>query len=225
MVTDDPGTPGDRRWEINLAWTDQRTPGSTLVGIPLLDANYGVGDRLQLNFMASWNILRDTGEPSEDGPSDSQVAVKWRFYDAGETSLQLSTYPRVTFMDPDSNSGRRGITDPNSTLLVPFEARKDLGLLSVNLEFGHAFSRAAQDRGWIARLCVGREISKGWEVDAEVCDTSSDRLEGNEILVNAGMRYDVSQHATLMLAIGRDAHNSLSPRVALLSYTGIQIRI
>jgi hypothetical protein len=225
MVTDDPGTPGDKRWEINLAWTEQRGPGSTLAGIPLVDANYGVGDRIQLNYMASWNILREAGGQSESGPSDSQVAVKWRFYDAGESGLQISTYPRVTFLDPDSDSDRRGTADPNTTILVPFEARRDCGIVSINAEVGNAFSNAARDRAWIAGLCVGREISKGWEVDVEVYDTSSERLERSEVLVNAGTRYDFCEHATLLLAVGRDTHNSLSPRVSLLTYAGIQIRL
>jgi hypothetical protein len=90
MITDDPGTPGNGHWEINLAWTDQRTPGSTLFGLPLLDANYGVGDRIQLNYQGSWNVLRNAGEDTESGMSDSQLAVKWRYYDAGDTGLQLS---------------------------------------------------------------------------------------------------------------------------------------
>jgi hypothetical protein len=225
MVTDDPGTPGDRHWEINLAWTDQRTPGQTLEGIPLLDANYGVGDRIQLNYMASWNVLRTAGEASESGPSDSQFAVKWRFYDAGETGLQVSTYPRITFVNPGSGSDRRGTADPGTSFLVPFEVRRDFGVVSVNAEIGHAFSNAARDRGWIAGLCVGREVSKGWEVDAEVYDTGSDSMDRNEVLVDAGTRFDLSGHATLLLAIGRDTHNSLSPKLSLLTYAGIQIRI
>src|SRR5476649_1478294 len=84
MVTDDPGTPGNGHWEINVAWTDQQASGSTLVGLPLLDANYGVGDRIQLNYQASWNVLRVPGASSTSGMSDTLLAAKWRFYDAGE---------------------------------------------------------------------------------------------------------------------------------------------
>lgn len=29
MVSDDPGTPGDGKWEINLAWTGERDLGET----------------------------------------------------------------------------------------------------------------------------------------------------------------------------------------------------
>jgi hypothetical protein len=224
MITDDPGTPGDRHWEINIAWTDERTPGSTLIGLPLLDANYGVGDRLQLNYQGSWNLLRDTGEPTESGLSASQLAVKWRFYDAGETGLQISMYPRIFFLNP-GDSDRRGTADPNTTFLMPFEIRKDFGLLAVNVDFGHMFSAAAVDRGWIGGLCLGREVRKGWELDAEIHEQASDRLEASEAIVNLGTRYDLSEHATVLLAVGRDVHNALGPRLSLLTYVGIQLRI
>jgi hypothetical protein len=225
MVTDDPGTPGNGHWEINVAWTDQQMPGSTLLGLPLLDANYGVGDRIQINYQASWNVLNNSGEPSQDGMSDSQVAVKWRFYDAGVTGLQLSTYPRYTFVNPGSDSDRKGTADPNSTFLLPFEVRRNLGAVSVNMDFGHTFSAADEDRGWMAALCVGREIVKGWELDAEVHTTLSEGLRRSETILNAGTRYDLSGHATLLLAAGADTHNSLGPRASLLTYLGIQVRL
>jgi hypothetical protein len=225
MITDDPGTPGDHHWEINVAWTDMRAPGSTTAGLPLLDANYGIGDRLQLNYQASWNVLSEAGEPERSGMSDSQVALKWRYYDAGDTGLQLSTYPRITFPNPDSGSERRGTADPATAFLFPLEARKNLGFLSVNADLGHTFSSTAEDRGWMGGLCLGREVVKGWELDAEVHVTSLDHLQRSEAVLNAGTRYDISDHATLLLAIGRDAHDSLGQRISLLTFVGVQLRL
>jgi hypothetical protein len=46
MVTDDPGTPGDGHWEINLGATATRTPGRWEVAAPDADVNYGCGDRV-----------------------------------------------------------------------------------------------------------------------------------------------------------------------------------
>jgi hypothetical protein len=221
MITDDPGTPGNGHWEINLAWTEQQAPGSTLVGLPLLDANYGVGDRLQLNYQASWNIARESGEPTESAMSGSQLAVKWRFYDAGEDGLQMSMYPRYTF--PASGNGSETVNA--ATFLMPFEVVKNLGFVSVNVDFGYTFSQAGEDRGWMGGLCIGCAIAKGWELDAEVHATSSERLERNETTVNLGTRYDFNGHSTLLLAIGRDTGNAFGPRVSLLSYVGIQLRI
>ncbi len=224
MITDDPGTPGDKHWEINVAWTDQRTPGSTLIGLPLLDANYGVGDRIQLNYQASWNILRDADSSTESGLSASQLAVKWRFYDAGDSGLQMSAYPRIFFLNP-GDSDRRGTADPNTSFLLPFEVRRDFGILAINMDFGHMFSAAAEDRGWIGGLCVGREVRKGWELDAEVHLQGSDRMDRSEVILNLGTRYDFTEHATLLLAAGRDLRNTLAPRVSLLTFVGIQVRI
>jgi hypothetical protein len=225
MVTDDPGTPGNNHWEINVAWTDLRTPGSTLTGVPLLDANYGVGDRIQLNYQASWNSVRAADQSEQDGMSDSQIAVKWRFYDAGDTALQLSAYPRITFLNPGSDSDRRGTADPDTTFLLPFEARKDFGALSVNADFGHAFSAAENDRGWMGGVCIGRQVAKGWEFDAELHVTSSESLQRSEAILNLGTRYDISRQSTLLLAIGRDTHNSLGPRASLMTFVGFQIRL
>jgi hypothetical protein len=225
MVTDDPGTPGDGHWEINLAWTEQQSPGSTLVGLPLLDANYGWGERVQLNYQASWNLLQDSAAPTESGMSDSQVAVKWRFYDAGEEGLQASMYPRFTFLDPGSDSDRRGTAGSTATFLLPFEVRRDLGFLSLNADFGYTFSAAEGDRGWMGGLCVGHNVTKAWEFDAEVHLNASEGLQRTETLLNVGSRYDFSEHATLLVAIGRDAANTLASRISLLTYLGIQIRL
>ena len=223
MITDDPGTPGNNHWEINLAWTDTRTPGSTEFGAPLLDANYGAGDRLQINYQASWNVVRTEGS-SVEGYSDSQLALKWRYYDAGEHGLQLSTYPRVTFLDPGSASARRGLADPNTTFLVPFEVQKDFSLLSVNVDFGHIFCSRADERGWTGGLCVGREIVKGFELDAEWHTTTDEKAGRSEQTINFGSRYDLSEHATLLIAIGSDVSDTLGPKVSLLTYLGIQLR-
>ena len=50
LLTDDPGTPGNRNWEINIASTQFFSPGENEVETPLLDINYGLGDRIQLKY-------------------------------------------------------------------------------------------------------------------------------------------------------------------------------
>jgi hypothetical protein len=74
-------------------------------------------------------------------------------------------------------------------------------------------------------LCLGREVVKGWELDVEVHEQASDRLSAGETVVNFGTRYDFSEHATLLIAVGRDTRNTLGPRISLLTYLGIQLRI
>lgn len=48
FITDDPGTPGNRHWEINLGWIGDHNPGQAYYQLPNINMNYGWGDRIQL---------------------------------------------------------------------------------------------------------------------------------------------------------------------------------
>jgi hypothetical protein len=222
MITDDPGTPGPGRWEINLGWTDQRTPGSTEYGLPLLDANYGLGERVELTYEAPWSIVRD-GSGDHTGPGDSLIGAKWRFYDAGDDGWQASVYPQLTFLDPDSHADRRGLAEPDTTWLLPVEVAKDLGPIELNVDGGRSLGPRASDGGWIAGVVLGREVRKGWEVDGEIHVNASEGFGRSEWIENLGTRINLSDRVILMLALGRDFRNQLGPRVSLLSYLGFQI--
>jgi hypothetical protein len=56
LLTDDPGTPGDGHWEMNFAWTTERAADARHDEAPLVDLNYGVGDRVQLKFEMPWIV-------------------------------------------------------------------------------------------------------------------------------------------------------------------------
>jgi len=224
MITDDPGTPGPGKWEINLGWTIQRVPGETLCGLPQLDANYGIGDRIEIAYEVSYLQLKEAGEPRRWGVSQSELGVKWRFYDTGEKGIQVAVCPQVCFLTPGSHSDRRGLTDEGNSWQLPLEIEKDLEIVSVGVDIGHVFAQGGEEDAWFGGVCVGREIVKGWELDAEIHCTADKGLADCEWLVNAGTRIDLSEHATLMLAIGRDLGNQLDPKISLVTYAGIQLR-
>src|ERR1035437_6965705 len=48
FITDDPGTPGNRQWEINLGFMGNHNPAHASYQLPNIDINYGWGDRIQL---------------------------------------------------------------------------------------------------------------------------------------------------------------------------------
>ena len=50
FITDDPGTPGNRQWEINLGFIGNHNPAHASYQLPNIDINYGWGDRIQLMF-------------------------------------------------------------------------------------------------------------------------------------------------------------------------------
>jgi hypothetical protein len=223
MMTDDPGTPGPNKWEVNVGWTEQRTPGAVLDGAPLLDANYGVGDRIELTYYASWNVLRNAGLPAVSGMSESELSAKYRYYDGGDQGLQLSVYPTVNFLTPGTHSDERGLAEGTTSYYLPFEAQRDFKWLSVDAEVGHTFSSDRELQGWAGGLCVGRNVVKGWELDAEIHADADERMSRAEWMVNLGSRIDVVDHVTILLAFGRDLSNTLGPKISLLSWIGVQL--
>jgi hypothetical protein len=81
MQTDDPGTPGNNNWEINVAYTLQRTTAFDVYSVPIVDINYGVGPRIQLKYQVSYLSQSTNGGPLETGLGKSLAGVKWRFYE------------------------------------------------------------------------------------------------------------------------------------------------
>ena len=57
MITDDPGTPGPGKWEINLAIGLEHRSGETSLDLPEIDLNYGVGEHIQLTLQTAPVLL------------------------------------------------------------------------------------------------------------------------------------------------------------------------
>jgi hypothetical protein len=222
MLTDDPGTPGDGKWEINIAALSDHEGDTTTFQLPQLDLNYGVGDRIQLNFQLPWLLQHERGQPDLSGLGNSLVGVKWRFFDAGEDGWQISTYPHVQSRFP---AARAALSEPGVSYLLPLEFARKFGDWGVNLEAGRWLRPSAQDDTWIAGLAVGRELRKGLEFIAELHDERAVHASAHELAVNLGMRWEWSERYTLLAALGADVHNGLGPRDAPLTYLGLQINL
>src|SRR2546428_9531292 len=108
MVTDDPETPGDGHWEINIGAIAARTPGRWTIAAPDADINYGWGDHVQLKVDVPWVTGKDSGQPSRSGVGDADLGLKWRFIDQEQAGFSMSTYPQYTRSVLDSST-RRGI--------------------------------------------------------------------------------------------------------------------
>lgn len=81
LITDDPGTPGDGRWEINIAFTVEKRKTERSYESPILDINYGLGERIQLKYEVPRLVLDEHGERTKNGLGSSLIGVKWRFFD------------------------------------------------------------------------------------------------------------------------------------------------
>src|SRR2546425_12967779 len=79
LVTDDPETPGNGHWEINLAATGAHTSGQWDIAAPDVDINYGWGEHVQLKLDVPWLFVHETDQPWKSGLGAPDLGVKWRF--------------------------------------------------------------------------------------------------------------------------------------------------
>lgn len=223
LLTDDPGTPGNGHWEINVAATTLHGSGAHESELPLLDLNYGVGERVQLKYEVAYLVRDEEGEQTRRGVGNSLAGVKWRFYDAGDAGWRVSTYPQIEFRTPGSDAVRDGLTEEGTNVLLPAEFQRDFSRVSLNVEAGWEWRSEATD-AWFGGVAVGHEFPTGFELAAELHGEFLSQLDRCELAFNAGARVAVSESSTLLLSVGRELRNDFESRTGYFGYLGWQMR-
>jgi hypothetical protein len=221
LLTDDPETPGNRHWEINLAMTLSQTSSERLFGAPLLDVNYGLGERLQLKAEVPWLVLQNRqGAPVQSGIGSTNIGVKWRFIDQERHSFSMSIYPQFEFQT-SAASARKGLIESGAELRLPIEVSREFGKFALDGEVGYQLVRGDKDE-WIYGLAVERKIKKRLELLGEIHGESKRDFSENQIVFNLGGRYDLNKRYTLLFSSGRSLHHASRVQPTLLAYVGLQ---
>jgi hypothetical protein len=221
FIGDDPGTPGDGNWEINVAAYTERHPTERLYNAPILDMNYGVGDRIQLKYQVPYLVDGTDGGPTRSGLGKSLAGVKWRFYDSGEDGLQISTYPQLEFNNPTS-SLERGLVDFGTRFYLPIEVTKKIGSFEVNPEVGYWFASDKSSQAWAAGLVVLREVNKRLELAGELYNTANTNGTNHWNTYDGGGRYKLNEHFVLLFMAGRSFRGPSSGQPQFFGYLGMQ---
>lgn len=104
LQTDDAGTPGNKHWEINIAYTLDKRHTTTTHETPILDVNYGVGENIQFKYEVPWLVLHENGSGTKSGLGNSVAGVKWRFLDEKRDGVAMSVYPQFEFSNPTTSA-------------------------------------------------------------------------------------------------------------------------
>ena len=220
--TDDTGTPGNRKWEINLAYAPLVLPEQSTTRMPDMDANFGAGDRIELNFDIAW--LRAAAQPDDAkyGLSQSTVGMKWRFYD-NNRGFAVSVFPQSLFNNP-TRSAERGIVPRGASLTLPLQLSTQIGPIGINGDVGYSVVHLDRD-GWLAGIIVGHEkrIGRGKARDAEFAmeyfATGDVGGSVTQSTIDAGVRYQIGQSTVLLAMAGRNVQQGGS----FAGYFGLQL--
>ena len=217
LLTDDPGTPGNRHWEVNLAATVEHTADASLYEAPLTDFNYGLGGRIQLKLELPLLVENSTG--TRTGLGNPVVGVKLRFLEDSSSGLAISTYPQFEFPSPILPLDE---SENEHALLLPLELAIPWGRLGINVEAGYRIIDGADDEV-IYGLALGHDVTGTLELLAE-CNGSSAPARLSELLCQLGTRKEIGAHFSLLSAVGRAVAGDSDELTDFQIYVGLQSR-
>jgi hypothetical protein len=239
FITDDPGTPGNRHWEINLGWIADHNPGLAMYELPDFDINYGLGDRIQLKYELPIAAATDANNTTRAGLGESLLGIKWRPYEhhtAGEPKsdenmdFSIGTYPQASINNPTS-AVRRGIVENGPQYYLPMEMTAKLGPVGLNGEVGHWFGNQLTPSRWGRGLIAGHEFNDRLELYGEIYDLQDANRIGTvpkqrELTLDMGGRQtlDHAGHIRLLFMGGRamQAVALTNSEPSWIAYLGVQ---
>jgi hypothetical protein len=240
FITDDPGTPGNRHWEINLGWIANHNPGLAYYELPDFDINYGWGDRLQLKYELPIAAATDANNTTSAGLGESLLGVKWRYFEHyapgkpksdENKDFTLGTYPQVSINNPTS-AVRRGIVENGPQYYLPAEFTAKWGPIDFNGEVGRWIGNRNVPSRWGRGLIAGHEFSERLELYGEIYDLQDANRIGpvskqRELTADVGGRQTLDRkgHLRLLFMGGRgiQAVTRQNSEPNWIAYVGVQI--
>lgn len=219
MITDDPGTPGNGKWENNFAIAFEHRPNETSIDVPAIDLNYGVGEHIQLTLQNAPVLLKRSGHGLIGGVGGTEAAVKWRFLDQATSGLDMSMFPRVLFNIVQS-SVRRGLAEDGTRFQIPFQIAKAFDRWHVDVEFGPRASTVGRSE-WLDGIVFGFDLAKPTMLMVELHDESRMNFTRDVLTLNVGLRHEFTENYILIVSVGHELRSADQPR-AFIGYFGMQ---
>jgi hypothetical protein len=220
LITDDPGTPGDGRWEINIVSSMEKTRVNRSFEAPLLDINYGVGRNLQLKFEVPWLVLHSSEDEPKGGLGNMNVGVKWRFMDEDEDGIDLSVYPQMEFKS-STESVEGGLSEPAPQFLIPVQALHTFGPVELVGEVGYNIVKHGPNETFYG-VAAGGNVSRRVELLGELFGSSENHFHENELVFNIGSIVEINRKVNLVFAVGRTIINEADEGPGYLATVGVQ---
>jgi hypothetical protein len=219
FLTNDPGTPGNANWELNVGSMQSIARDTSSYQVPQIDLNFGVGDRVQLTYEIPYVFIGTRGQSTQSGWSNGYPGIKWRFFDEG--GWQASVFPQAE-TGGSAGSRQSGIAVAAPRYLLPIEVAKDFGFISLNFEAGYYVAgRDPKER--ILGLVAGRAITERLELDAEIYDDRPDSSATHSTTLDLGGRYKLRPGLIALFMAGRSINGVGNNQPELIAYVGIQI--
>jgi hypothetical protein len=221
LATEDTDTPGAGRWEINLIGSATRSTGKVWeFGLPEVEINYGVGDRLQLMLAGSRIRLDEPGMPVRSGTGSATTGFKWRLLDQEDAGFSLAVFPQYTW-NPSKGAERSGIVEPGTSTLLPFIVGLKRGATGVYAEIGRSFETGG-GREWARGVKVLNQCRENVECRVELTHELVSST-GHQTTISTGFKWALNDTYVVVAGIGRDVGRRDEGARGVMVNLGVQI--
>ena len=206
LQTDDTETPGPKSLEVSLIMQGEAGTGEHRIGLPIVELNYGLGDSLQFNYAIPYVFVKQaalgaTAQESitANGVGDSNLGLKYRFYDNTDTGVSFAIAPEVQFRTPGAN---RRVSEVRTTTVLPILMTREFAHESFTANAGVRLS-AGQQR-YFGSFAVGKRLSNNVALLGEIVGNDLNAADEKRVLLNFGLRRKISGTQSISGALGRD---------------------
>jgi hypothetical protein len=220
LLTNDPGTPGNGNWEINLGVMQTLRQHQDVFQLPQIDINFGLGNRIQLTYEIPFVLQNATGQPTQTGWSNNIFGLKWRFVD-NKSGWSVSTFPQLEAPGLGA-SIKTGLATSGTRLLLPVEITKSAGPINFGFEAGYFVPWHSHSERIIG-FAAGHDLTPKLNMLGEVYN---DRVMGalpHDTTFDAGGKYEFHKGLLLMFMAGRSFSGNSSGQPEFIGYFGVQI--
>lgn len=208
--TDDPGTPPQGGFEINLSTQFTVTKDGHEGLLPSLEINYGLFDNLQITIAPAMAYNRENGNSANYGFGDLVIGAKFRFIEADENGWRPSVAfaPSISLPAGDAN---RGLGSGFTNVSLPLWLSKDLPnnwavATGASYNTNHGFGNKDF---WFAGFLVTNKIREDLTIGGEIYHTTPESVGGKSSTgFNLGFLYDFSENHHLLFSAGRNFINA-----------------
>ena len=239
LVTDDTGTQGKGRWQIELGVErEQETEidsGVTTKEIswsPSATITYGLTDNIDLIAGIPWAYQKlevDGATLSdENGIGDISLQIKWRFLELQESELSFALKPGITLPTGNADKGFGNGKVSEGVMMIATKSAES-GAIHINLGYAHnEYSIESDELGsnkniWHASVAGEVKLGEKFRAVADIGMETNQEKENNinPVYLLGGIIYSPSEKFDLDFGV-KGGLNDAEPATTLLA--GITVR-
>ncbi|NTW76492.1 MAG: transporter [Syntrophaceae bacterium] len=206
LITDDAGTQGKGNFLFEFNGEHgHKNKDNVLEDCTEMAAalTYGINDHIDVSVGIPYRLIRreDSGTTTENGISDTALALKWRFYEKNDLSFAVK--PGVTL---PSGSDERCLGSGRVTYSMFFITTKEIAPCAIHLNFGYKRNEnKIEERKdlWHASLASEIKMIKDLKVVANVgMERNPDRSSSiDPSFILGGIIYSIRENLDIDLGV------------------------